>query len=79
MLNHSNALEVMYSNISNKFIRITNHFFLLHTEYQHLMNSVGIKRMNTGLGLSVEEFATNNCFFTLDLSPEQCNHSHIHG
>ena len=35
--------------------------------------------MNTGLGLSVQEFATNNCFFTLDLSPEQCNHSHIHG
>lgn len=43
------------------------------------MNSVGVKRMNGGLGLTIQEFKENNCFFTLDLSPEQCNHSHIHG
>ena len=35
--------------------------------------------MNSGLGLTITEFAKNNCFFTLDLSPEQCNHSHLHG
>ena len=35
--------------------------------------------MSSGLGLNINEFASNNCFFTLDLSPEQCNHSHLHG
>ena len=53
--------------------------FLLLTEYQHLLNSIGIKRMNGGGCLSIQEFYTNNCFYTLDLSPEQCNHAHIHG
>ena len=43
------------------------------------MNCVGVKRMNSGACLKVEEFYTNNCFWALDLSPEQCNHSHIHG
>ena len=35
--------------------------------------------MNGGGCLSIQEFATNNCFYTLDTSPEQCNHAHIHG
>ena len=64
---------------SINLFRITNHFFYFFTEYQHLLNSVGIKRMNSSLGLTIQEFAENNCFFVLDLSPEQCNHSHIHG
>ena len=54
-------------------------FFFFFTEYQHLMNGVGVKRLNTGLDLTIKDFAVNNCFFILDLSPEQCNNSHLHG
>ena len=54
-------------------------FFFCFTEYQHLMNGVGVKRLNTGLDLTIKDFAVNNCFFILDLSPEQCNNSHLHG
>ena len=60
------------------YFRITTEFFYF-TEYQHLMNGVGIKRLDSGLALNITEFAANNCFFILDLSPEQCNNSHIHG
>ena len=42
------------------------------------MNGVGIKKLNSGLALNIKEFVENNCFFILDLSPEQCNNSHLH-
>ena len=47
-------------------------------EYQHLMNSIGIKRLNTGVAINMKDFATNCCFWVLDLTPEQCNNSHVH-
>ena len=68
----------IHGNLKYLHLRIKMRFFLF-TEYQHLMNGIGIKRLNTGLGLNITDFATNNCFFILDLSPEQCNNSHLHG
>ena len=47
-------------------------------EYQHLMNSIGIKRLNAGVAINMKDFATNCCFWVLDLTPEQCNNSHVH-
>ena len=47
-------------------------------EYQHLLDSIGIKRHNTGVGIKLEDYATNCCFWALDLTPEQCNNSHVH-
>ena len=47
-------------------------------EYQHLMNAIGIKRLNTGVGIGIKDFATNCCFWVLDTTPEQCNNAHMH-
>ena len=47
-------------------------------EYQHLMNAIGIKRLNSGVTLTVADFAKTSAFFVLDLTPEQCNNSHLH-
>lgn len=44
-------------------------------EYQHLMNSIGIKRLNSGLDITMEDFASNCCIWVLDMNPEQCNNS----
>ena len=48
-------------------------------EYQHLMNAIGVKRLNSGVAITVADFAKTSCFFVLDLTPEQCNNSHLHG
>ena len=47
-------------------------------EYQHLMNAIGIKRLNAGIGIGIKDFAANCCFWILDMSPEQCNNAHLH-
>ena len=47
-------------------------------EYQHLMNAIGIKRLNSGVTMTGADFAKTSCFFVLDLTPEQCNNSHLH-
>ena len=47
-------------------------------EYQHLMNSIGIKRLNTGVAITLKDWATNCCFWILDFNPEQCNNNHVH-
>ena len=44
-------------------------------EYQHLMNAIGIKRLNSGLGISMDDFAAHRCIWVLDMTPEQCNNS----
>ena len=43
------------------------------------MDGIGVKRLNSGIGIDIKDFATNNCFFVLDLTPEQCNNTHLHG
>ena len=60
----------------NTHLYLKSIYFRITTEFFY---GVGIKRLNTGLALNITEFAANNCFFILDLSPEQCNNSHIHG
>ena len=49
-----------------------------HREYQHLMNTIGIKRLNSGVGITLKDFAKHCCIFTLDNTPEQCNNNHVH-
>ena len=48
-------------------------------EYTHFLDGIGVKRLNSGIGIDIKDFATNNCFFVLDLTPEQCNNTHLHG
>ena len=48
-------------------------------EYQHLLNAIGIKKFNSGNGITIEDFAKTTCFFVVDLTPEQCNNAHLHG
>ena len=47
-------------------------------EYTHFLDAIGVKRLNSGIGIDIQDFATNNLFFCLDLNPEQCNNSHLH-
>ena len=47
-------------------------------EYQHLLSAIGVKRLNTGVGINLKDFATNCCFWILDFNPEQCNNTHVH-
>ena len=44
-------------------------------EYIHMHDALGVRRLNSGLGISQKDFATNNCFFVLDLSSDQCNNA----
>ena len=48
-------------------------------EYSHFLDGIGVKRLNSGIGIDIKDFATNHCFFVLDLTPEQCNNTHLHG
>ena len=48
-------------------------------EYQHFMNAIGVKRLNTGVAITIEDFVNTCTFFVLDLTPEQCNNHHTHG
>ena len=47
-------------------------------EYQHFLDSIGIKRLNSGVGITIQDFATHCCFWILDLTPEKCNNNHVH-
>ena len=47
-------------------------------EYTHFLDAIGVKRLNSGIGIDITDFATNNFFCCLDLNPEQCNNSHLH-
>ena len=47
-------------------------------EYTHFLDAIGVKRLNSGIGIDIQDFATNNLFFCLELNPEQCNNSHLH-
>ena len=49
-----------------------------YREYQHLMNTIGIKRLNSGVGITLKDFVKHCCIFTLDNTPEQCNNNHVH-
>ena len=42
------------------------------------MDSIGVKRLNTGVGITVADFAATSCFFILDRTPEMCNNAHLH-
>jgi len=42
------------------------------------MDSIGVKRLNSGVGITVAYFATTSCLFILDRTPEMCNNSHLH-
>ena len=44
-------------------------------EYMHMHEALGIRRLNSGLGINQQDFAKNNCFFVLDLSSDQCNNA----
>ena len=44
-------------------------------EYIHMHDALGIRRLNSGLGINQKDFAKNNCFFVLDLSSDQCNNA----
>ena len=44
-------------------------------EYIHMHDALGVRRLNSGLGITQKDFAKNNCFFVLDLSSDQCNNA----
>ena len=46
--------------------------------YQHLSDSVGISHGNQSIGLTYEEYLNGRFFLAADLTPDQCNSSHVH-
>ena len=44
-------------------------------EYIHMHDALGVRRLNSGIGISQEDFSKCNCFFVLDLSSDQCNNA----
>jgi hypothetical protein len=47
-------------------------------EYRWFLDNIGLKNHLTN-GITMEEFASNSCFFAFDLSPDQCNGYYKHG
>lgn len=48
-------------------------------EYRWFLDNIGIAHENETNGITMEEFASNSCFFAYDLSPDLCNSVHFHG
>ena len=47
-------------------------------EYIHMHDALGVRRLNSGIWINLMDYKTNNCFFVLDLSSDQCNNAHTH-
>lgn len=47
-------------------------------EYRWYLDNIGLKNHQTN-GITMQEFASNSCFFCYDMSPDQCNGYYKHG
>ena len=47
-------------------------------EYMAMHDQLGVRRLNGGLGITLEDFKENNCFFVFDLSADLCNMAKTH-
>lgn len=46
--------------------------------FLHVFQNTGKFRVNGGNGITAEDFATRNCLFPFDISPDMCNNFHHH-
>ena len=47
-------------------------------EYIAMHDQLGVRRLNSGIGITLNEFKKNCCFWVLDLSADLCNNAHTH-
>ena len=47
-------------------------------EFIALHDQIGIRRLNSGIDIKLDDFKTSNCFWALDLSADLCNNAHTH-
>ena len=47
-------------------------------EYIAMHDQLGVRRLNSGIGITLKDFKKNSCFWVLDLSADLCNNAHTH-
>ena len=47
--------------------------------YQHFIDNIGISHSSDSVGITVEDFKSNCCFFAFDFSPDLSNGIHMYG